>query len=105
MQKRRETARKRSTETDPYRTFWEQIAVRLKATGKDTTNLYSLIGEARRAGVKVEQLEAMFAEPGLMRETDPVYMVKYKVMDIRSEERRVGKECVITCRSRWWPSH
>src|SRR3546814_17019544 len=23
---------------------------------------------------------------------------------IRSEERRVGKECVSTCRSRWWPS-
>src|SRR3546814_10943818 len=23
----------------------------------------------------------------------------------RSEERRVGKECVITCRSRWSPSH
>src|SRR3546814_12833413 len=23
----------------------------------------------------------------------------------RSEERRVGKECVSTCRSRWWPSH
>src|SRR3546814_17933761 len=22
----------------------------------------------------------------------------------RSEERRVGKECVGTCRSRWWPS-
>src|SRR3546814_12163217 len=22
----------------------------------------------------------------------------------RSEERRVGKECVSTCRSRWWPS-
>src|SRR3546814_17525690 len=21
----------------------------------------------------------------------------------RSEERRVGKECVRTCRSRWWP--
>src|SRR3546814_12118514 len=21
----------------------------------------------------------------------------------RSEERRVGKECVCTCRSRWWP--
>src|SRR3546814_7736339 len=21
----------------------------------------------------------------------------------RSEERRVGKECVSTCRSRWWP--
>src|SRR3546814_14252491 len=23
----------------------------------------------------------------------------------RSEERRVGKECVRTCRSRWWPNH
>src|SRR3546814_15038966 len=22
-----------------------------------------------------------------------------------SEERRVGKECVSTCRSRWWPEH
>src|SRR3546814_11533929 len=24
---------------------------------------------------------------------------------IRSEERRVGKEFVSTCRSRWWPYH
>src|SRR3546814_1956479 len=23
----------------------------------------------------------------------------------RTEERRVGKECVSTCRSRWWPGH
>src|SRR3546814_15567008 len=23
----------------------------------------------------------------------------------RSEERRVGKECASTCRSRWWPYH
>src|SRR3546814_13134974 len=26
-------------------------------------------------------------------------------LDNRSEERRVGKECVSTCRSRWWPYH
>src|SRR3546814_11400403 len=26
-------------------------------------------------------------------------------IDSRSEERRVGKECVSTCRSRWSPSH
>src|SRR3546814_19523894 len=25
--------------------------------------------------------------------------------EIRSEERRVGKECVSTCRSRWSPDH
>src|SRR3546814_18665434 len=28
-----------------------------------------------------------------------------EVQGIRSEERRVGKECVSTCRSRWSPSH
>src|SRR3546814_15585229 len=28
-----------------------------------------------------------------------------KDMDVRSEERRVGKECVSTCRSRWSPYH
>src|SRR3546814_20000046 len=27
------------------------------------------------------------------------------VLDGRSEERRVGKECVSTCRSRWSPYH
>src|SRR6059058_602547 len=26
-------------------------------------------------------------------------------VNMRSEERRVGKECVTTCRSRWWPHH
>src|SRR3546814_6342440 len=28
-----------------------------------------------------------------------------KVLEQRSEERRVGKECVSTCRSRWSPYH
>src|SRR3546814_17982084 len=28
-----------------------------------------------------------------------------KVWEMRSEERRVGKECVSTCRSRWSPYH
>src|SRR3546814_18605436 len=25
------------------------------------------------------------------------------ITDTRSDERRVGQECVSTCRSRWWP--
>src|SRR3546814_16176414 len=29
----------------------------------------------------------------------------YRDTDHRSEERRVGKECVSTCRSRWSPYH
>src|SRR3546814_10476418 len=30
---------------------------------------------------------------------------KLPVAQVRSEERRVGKECVSTCRSRWSPYH
>src|SRR3546814_12320944 len=29
----------------------------------------------------------------------------YRTHQLRSEERRVGKECVSTCRSRWSPCH
>src|SRR3546814_4184697 len=28
-----------------------------------------------------------------------------RLVEVRSEERRVGKECVSTCRSRWSPYH
>src|SRR3546814_14324133 len=38
----------------------------------------------------------------LILHEDPVSGNCYK---IRSEERRVGKECVSTCRSRWSPYH
>src|SRR3546814_17128025 len=30
---------------------------------------------------------------------------RFDLVQIRSEERRVGKECVSTCRSRWAPYH
>src|SRR3546814_17907807 len=26
-----------------------------------------------------------------------------QLAEVRSDERRVGKECVSACRSRWWP--
>src|SRR3546814_18945694 len=29
----------------------------------------------------------------------------FGLVEVRSEERRVGKECVSTCRSRWSPYH
>ena len=29
----------------------------------------------------------------------------WRSLNARSEERRVGKECVSTCRSRWSPYH
>src|SRR3546814_11931664 len=33
------------------------------------------------------------------------YISNGGIADYRSEERRVGKECVSTCRSRWSPYH
>src|SRR3546814_4752086 len=40
------------------------------------------------------------AEHGLQRQDEARHQLQS-----RSEERRVGKECVSTCRSRWAPSH
>src|SRR3546814_15296997 len=39
----------------------------------------------------------------LGREAVAVAIIVYRIE--RSEERRVGKECVSTCRSRWSPYH
>src|SRR3546814_15836610 len=41
------------------------------------------------AGVKVSEIDDVILVGGMTR----------------SEERRVGTECVSTCRSRWWPYH
>src|SRR3546814_15627217 len=38
-----------------------------------------------------------------MQHLDPAAQVAVKQRVLRSEERRVGKECVSTCRSRWLP--
>src|SRR3546814_16375008 len=37
--------------------------------------------------------------------TNRIHRAKLMEMGHRSEERRVGKECVSTCRSRWEPDH
>src|SRR3546814_11669677 len=37
--------------------------------------------------------------------TQTIEIVMEDTMRFRSEERRVGKECVSTCRSRWSPYH
>src|SRR3546814_14501165 len=45
--------------------------------------------------------EDLLVGPGLMRPAS-YYLPRPRE---RSEERRVGKECVSTCRSRWSPYH
>src|SRR3546814_3987909 len=46
----------------------------------------------------------------ILSEASPRRVVRFGIEDrwgesARSEERRVGKECVSTCRSRWSPYH
>src|SRR3546814_14629123 len=60
---------------------------------------------------KVEELEAISARRGMAIEWSFVLDAfqaerdQAVTIDTRSEERRVGKECVSTCRSRWSPRH
>src|SRR3546814_15788835 len=41
----------------------------------------------------------------IIRQCDPAYTVELTATYLRSEERRVGQECVSTCRSRGLPDH
>src|SRR3546814_19206779 len=69
------------------------------------------LSAARRgciASAMYAQDEAVIATPiGAVRITGNDRAITRLAIDHagRSEERRVGKECVSTCRSRWSPSH
>src|SRR3546814_9201459 len=47
----------------------------------------------------------LFIDLGMLSDPDLVAPAVASMMGLRSEERRVGKECVSTCRSRWSPYH
>src|SRR3546814_15076587 len=49
-------------------------------------------------------LTSGFAKGSMQRDED-VAAFEHFLSKPRSEERRVGKECVSTCRSRWSPYH
>src|SRR3546814_9556535 len=55
----------------------------------------------KKPGLVVAQFESLVADPGRVAPR-----VQFHDVGIpRSEERRVGNECVSTCRSRWSPYH
>src|SRR3546814_13108876 len=47
----------------------------------------------------------MIVEPAIRRLGSHRFVSGSDTYSTRSEERRVGKECVSTCRSRWSPDH
>src|SRR3546814_11838205 len=49
--------------------------------------------------------EALIAPTGNVKDATLKSRAQKYRLGLRSEERRVGKECVSTCRSRWSPYH
>src|SRR3546814_12571795 len=92
-----------------------QIAETKRKFGQKTAlgRRRTVVGEAPTAVIvpiesyiEREPLTVFLSEKGWIRavkgHVTDASDVKYKE---RSEERRVGKECVSTCRSRWSPDH
>src|SRR3546814_16411356 len=90
-------------------------AAKLAETRKDEADrlLYPDIGIQPQAVFAVPDIadrntEAQFSPPclGARRVKHACSQnAKLKLADASSEERRVGKECVSTCRSQWSPYH
>src|SRR3546814_13629453 len=59
--------------------------------------------EVDRFLTAIDDLESFITEVTAI--ADAVAAKRRSPKRIRSEERRVGKECVSTCRSRWSPYH
>src|SRR3546814_18110823 len=65
---------------------------------------HAMLGKQRAEGLRrVESaLRAQILEPACP-DRNMIYFLQQNDLEDRSEERRVGKECVSTCRSRWSP--
>src|SRR3546814_5660921 len=60
----------------------------------------------RLSRIDAMQVQAMALAQARRRQTERAAIdAALRRIDERSEERRVGKECVSTCRSRWSPYH
>src|SRR3546814_8847383 len=68
----------------------------------DLTMRLARLGEGRVDRSVVGDVAFTENAGDLVRDGDALFLLQ---VEDRSEERRVGKECVSTCRSRWSPYH
>src|SRR3546814_1586798 len=68
-----------------------------------SSDLRCRVGRAKIDPVKPDLACLRVVEP--QQELEDRRLAGARRTDQRSEERRVGKECVSTCRSRWSPYH
>src|SRR3546814_3646568 len=81
----------------------EQITVADSVLNDQTTTVLSADTGGTFVAVTSDLTEEEAEDPPNSETT--ITLVSQDVGPFRSEERRVGKECVSTCRSRWSPSH
>src|SRR3546814_12311918 len=101
-----------------YKLVVEGLLIRKKGVGTMvaprtiTTHLdewHSFTQEMNRRGIKVRNYLVNIQSEPVPAGVRELFQVQegsevIKLERLRSEERRVGKECVSTCRSRWSPS-
>src|SRR3546814_14722717 len=66
----------------------------------DIASYHRALGDHR-----IENVEKLVVEARIVDIEIPKYVPAETLLQRRSEERRVGKECVRTCSSRWSTSH
>src|SRR3546814_16666982 len=104
----------RSTRTDtlfPHTTLFRSIDATQGVQYENLDDIYSDHsewfvddGETPADALERADLErALAAGIRNLPERDALVLQLYYVEELRSEERRVGTECVSTCRSRWSP--
>src|SRR3546814_13710038 len=103
----------RSTRTDtlfPYTTLFRSIVAQVSQNVFDTaTGRYLLIPQGSRL-VGAYDSNPVFGQTRALIAWQRIIFSDGKAIDLgampgRSEERRVGNECVRTCRSRWSPTN
>src|SRR3546814_3329967 len=67
--------------------------------------LFSLTGRLRGSSGRNLSISCREKHMPVTRRDFKLRTVDGVTIGVRSEERRVGKECVSTCRSRWSPCH
>src|SRR3546814_15252707 len=107
----------RSTRTDtlfPYTTLFRSsnaaagrlsFTTELSAAVADADAVFIAVGTPSRRGDGHADLSYVSAATEEMARSLQGYTVIVTKSTVRSEERRVGKECVSTCRSRGSPYH
>ena len=76
----------------------------LKENGVEITGYFSKSPESAKSAADFTNTKLYKSIENILSDSDTLFIT---VPDgqIRSEERRVGKECSEPCRSRWWPYH